>query len=267
VSSWVETPLKHLVSEPIVNGLGEPGRRDDKSWPRYVRTTDIRDLWHLRDDTFASLPPGVAAEAMLARGDILMCAAGSVGRSLYYDGDELACFAGYLVRVRPRRDVNGRYIAYWTQSTHSWDQIAVGAVRSTIDNFSASRYRNMKIQVPDRPTQDAIVTQLDEQCARIDALIAEYQRVREMLDQRLADWTSQFVSGLLDDGARRAVDTPWIPSIPENWELRSLRRAGTGVTWASSSIHRRTSTAAATCLSFAGLMYVLTESSPRRPNG
>src|SRR5687768_9508463 len=116
-------PLRYLSSVPIANGLGLSGAHDDPEWPRYIRTTDIADATSLRDDVFASQPPEVAAAAMVAPGVILMTAAGaSIGKSVTFSESYLACYAGFLVRVRPHSETEGRFLGYWMQSAHYWDQ-------------------------------------------------------------------------------------------------------------------------------------------------
>ena len=136
--TWQNTRLKFLAAIPIQNGLGESGGEDNPDWPRYIRTTDIAGPRELRNDVFASLPPDVAQRALLSPGDLLMTAAGAtIGKSLLYLDNRAACYAGYLVRFRPGRSVDPRFISYWTESLAYGDQIRAGGVVSTIANFSA----------------------------------------------------------------------------------------------------------------------------------
>jgi type I restriction enzyme S subunit len=121
---------------------------------------------------------------MLRRGDIVMTAAGTIGKTLLYDFDEPACYAGYLVRFRPGPEVDGRFIAYWMESHPYWDQIALGKVMSTIENFSASKYQNLLLRVPELAKQRAIADYLEAETARIDALIEKRQRMVELLEER-----------------------------------------------------------------------------------
>lgn len=183
--TWTDARLKHLASVPIRNGLGEAGGETNLTWPRYIRTTDIAGPRKLRTDVFASLPPNVAKSAMVNRGDVLMTAAGAtIGKSLLYDSFAPACFAGYLVRFRPRDDVDSRFISYWTESQDYWDQIQTGKVVSTIENFSAGKYQNLHVRVPDFRTQKAIADYLDRETARIDALIEKKRRMVELIEER-----------------------------------------------------------------------------------
>lgn len=197
--TWKPTRLKYLAAVPIVNGVGEPGSFEDLAWPRYVRTTDIESPTKLRGDTFASLPPETAAGAPLERHDIVMTAAGAtIGKSFRYELDAPACYAGYLVRFRPRADVDPRFISYWTQSSPYWDQIVMGKVVSTIENFSASKYQNMRLRCPDFDAQGAIADYLDTETSRIDALIAKKRRMMDLTEARRGAAIEAMIRSLAD---------------------------------------------------------------------
>lgn len=168
--------LRYLSATPVVNGLGLPGSHDNREWPRYVRTSDIATPTSLRDDVFASQPPDIARQAPLLKGDIVMTAAGSIGRSTMYLSDEPACFAGFLTRFRPNSQAEGRFVLHWMQSKHYWDQVLTGAVKSTIENFSASRYRSLEVPLHGLDEQRRIADFLDDRVAHIDNIIAARQR-------------------------------------------------------------------------------------------
>lgn len=114
-----------------------------------------------------------------------MTAAGAtIGKSLLYESEEPACYAGYLVRFRPSEEADGRFISYWLESHPYWDQIRIGKVVSTIENFSASKYQNLRLYVPDIARQRAIADYLDAETARIDALLMAHQTVLDLLSYR-----------------------------------------------------------------------------------
>ena len=211
--TWQDARLKFLAAEPIRNGLGEAGIEGSPSWPRYVRTTDIAGPRLLRDDVFASLPPDVAKGAMLKCGDIVMTAAGAtIGKSLLYNSEAPACYAGYLVRFSPRVDVDGRFVAYWMESQAYWDQIAAGKVVSTIENFSASKYQNLRLRVPERQAQRAIADHLDAETARIDAVIERKRRMVELLGEQFEAFKNQVIwSGVQHTGPLMRRTDPYRP--------------------------------------------------------
>jgi type I restriction enzyme S subunit len=193
--NWTQTRLKFLASIPITNGVGEPASYSDPAWPRYIRTTDIAGPHALRDDTFASLPFETASAAMLKRDDILMTAAGSIGKSFRFDSDDNACYAGYLVRFRAKDGVDPRFVSYWAESVQYWDQVHSGRVTSTIDNFSAGRYQNLRIAVPGLPDQKAIVGFLDGETARIEKLAAAHRQVANLALERARVLIRMRISG------------------------------------------------------------------------
>ena len=207
--SWTRTRLKHLAAIPITNGVGEPGTFDDPEWPRYVRTTDIAGPRSLRTDVFASLPPETATKALLRRDDLVMTAAGAtVGKSMLYQSDETACYAGYLVRFRPGSNVDPRFISFWTESAPYWDQILSGKVISTIDNFSAGRYQNLVIDVPSLGEQMDIADYLDAETTRLDRLVAARAQMLQLVGERL------------DGRITSVLDRPDWPVAPLKWKTR-----------------------------------------------
>lgn len=181
--SWRATRLRFLVAVPISNGLGLPGIPGEADWPRYIRTTDIAGPRHLRDDTRASQPPDVATQASVERGDLLFCCAGSLGVTYLHLSDEPACYAGYLARVRFRRWVDPRFVAYWAESSICRGQIETGAVRSTIDNFSARKVANLGLLIPDTATQHGVSDFLDRECERIARISAARRRIVEVVSE------------------------------------------------------------------------------------
>jgi hypothetical protein len=173
-----------------------PGTSTDPSWPRYIRITDIESPRSLKPNTFKSLPPEVARAALVEEGDLLLAAVGAtVGKGYFHwKAEGAACYAGYLVRVQPSDDVDGRFLAYWTESTHYWDQIRAGLIQSTIENFSAGKYRQLLAPTPPRQDQRLIADFLDRKTAAIDALIEKKERLIALLQEKRQALITQAVS-------------------------------------------------------------------------
>lgn len=181
---WTSTRLKYLAAVPITNGLGEQGRDAGEGSIRYIRTTDVAGPRDLDETKWASLEPKLAARASVHRGDLLICAAGSLGVTYLHDSDEPACYAGYLARFRPRNGVDARFMSYWAQSRHFLDQVAMGAVRSTIDNFSAGKIRNLLVDAPHFDEQRRIADFLDAETTRLNSIISRSLKVDALAIER-----------------------------------------------------------------------------------
>lgn len=184
MAEWRTVRLKYLSGIPITTGVGLPAEHQNPEWPRYIRTTDIQSPQSLRDDVFYSQPPDLLSVAGVERNDLLLTAAGTVGQSYMHMSDEPAVYAGYLARFRPGPDVDPRFVSYWAQSADYWRQIEVGAVRSTIDNFSAGRYRNMHLRLPSLDVQSRVADFLDRETQRIDQAQAAIARLLDVMTER-----------------------------------------------------------------------------------
>lgn len=229
--TWTTTRLKYLASIPITNGLGEAAQAGDDQWPRYIRTTDISTPRSLDPGKRVTLPPEIAKGGLVQRDDLLLCAAGSLGKTYLHDSDEIACYAGYLVRFRARRSLaDPRFISYWAQSRPFLDQLAVDAVRSTIDNFSAGKYQNMSLEAPGSDDQARIADFLDDQVALLDEVVAR----RRSQIETLSEWTLAAVSEILATPAHPGeghLSMPWLSSrMATLTKLSSVCSLQSGVT-------------------------------------
>jgi len=221
-----ERRLKYCVKRPIKNGIGAAAEYDNPAWPRYVRITDIKGPRTLRDDTFMSLPPEQAVEAPFDVGDILAAAVGATFGKTYLHTKDIgpAAFAGYLVRISPSPDFDGRFVAYWSESGHYWDQVNTSVVQSTIQNFSAAKYAELRLPTPLLETQRAIANYLDRETSRLDALVAAKERVLGLLaEKRRALITCAVTRGLDPHAPLRDSGISWLGEIPAHWEIERAR--------------------------------------------
>jgi len=195
---WKRYRLKHLAASPITTGVGLPAEHEEHSWPRYIRTTDIDGPRSLRSDVFFSQPPELVDAAGVQKYDLLMTAAGAtIGKTYLHLTDSPAVYAGYLARFRSGPHVEPRFVAFWAQSSNYWAQIEQGAVRSTIDNFSAGRYQNLEIWCPPLETQVRIADELDAYVATHDEAQREIADLRRLTDERREAVVTAAVTGKL----------------------------------------------------------------------
>ena len=168
------TRVKFIRSGALLYGANQPADSRSAEDPRYIRITDLNDDGSLRGDTYHSLPEHLAVPYLLQDGDLLLARSGAtVGKAFRYRQEwGRACFAGYLIRLRPdRRKVLPDYLHYFTQSRTYWDQVKMHTVQSTIANVSAERYGNFVVPLPPLKEQQAIVDYLNGAVANLDRLV------------------------------------------------------------------------------------------------
>lgn len=221
-------PLRRLAVTPIVNGVGEAAEEWSDGDYRYIRTTDIASLDGLHDAKKAGLPMEKGAGAVLRYDDIVMTAAGAtIGKAHHWRSHESACYAGFLVRFRadPRK-CDSRFIAWWTQSDDYAHQVSAGAVRSTIDNFSAGKYRALRVPLFNLNDQRSKAAYLDSEVPKIDAVIDKQRTLRDSLRLRRASMIEAAVTrGLGFKSSLRTSDSGEVNRVPDGWSLIRADRA------------------------------------------
>jgi hypothetical protein len=200
-------PLRQLSRAPIASGVGESARPYDPSGLRFVRTTDIAGPMLLKADTRRSLPVERGRTAPLERWDLLLSSAGTIGKSyLHVLDDEAACYAGFLVRIKPRDPLTARFLSYWTQTPEFLDQAHSGASVSTIANFSAGKYRSVQATIPTAAADMVrIVRYLDHAELRLAGALGAKARTAALLAERRAAVTSGHLAGLWEEGVATQV--------------------------------------------------------------
>jgi type I restriction enzyme S subunit len=197
---WEVLRLRRLARESIKNGVGESAQHFREDWPRYIRITDIAGPTTLKDSTKASLPLEIANRAPLSPGDLLFAAVGATfGKSyLHTEMGHPCCYAGFLVKVSPNELATSEFLSLWAQSNVYWDQLRSQVIQATIQNFSASRYKDLVVSVPPVEEQQAICRWITDECQPLDDAIArteeEIKLIREYRDRLITD----VVTGQID---------------------------------------------------------------------
>ena len=145
-------------------GIAAPAVEYDPHLPAYLRITDINDNGTLNQIDRKSVNDSSAVDYMLRDGDIVFARTGnSTGRNYYYDSrDGEFAFAGFLIKFSlDNSKVNPRFVKYYAQSKSYWDWVASFNTGSTRGNLNAKTYAQMPIPLPNRSSQDAIVTICD----------------------------------------------------------------------------------------------------------
>jgi len=221
---WECLRLRSVSGSPLSNGVGEASDRANPDDPRYIRITDISTTRSLRSDTFRSLPSEIAEKALVKKGDILLAAVGATfGKSYLHDSDVAACYAGYLVRYRAAEGIIADFISYFTESYGYWDQLNSNVIQSTVQNFSASRYGEVRTAIPPRDEQNAIAAFLDHEIGKIDDLISEQEQLITLLDEKRQAVISHAVTkGLNPDVEMKDSGIEWLGEVPAHWVKEPL---------------------------------------------
>jgi len=146
-----------------------------------------------------------SAKVRPQRGDVLMGKAASTGKIAYVDTDREFGVWSPLAILRPDPSrLEGRWLEWALKSPATQAQIDMACTYNTQKNISMDDIGRVKIPVPSLADQRRFVTDLDQQTAKIDTLIAETERFIELSRERRSALVSAAITGQID--VRSATD-------------------------------------------------------------
>ena len=162
------------------------------------------------------------------KGDILYSVVGSFGKPVYVDFDKQMVFQRHIAILRPKRNVNARFIYYTMLNPQFYklvDKLAIGCSQRTV---TLDTLRNIEVNLPDKDIQDKMVGIL----SLIDEKIDINNNVNDNLEQQLMllydYWFTQFDFPDNDgnpyqtSGGKMVWNDTLKRNIPENWKVQSV---------------------------------------------
>jgi len=125
------------------------------------------------------------------------------------------------------RDVEPRYIHHMMRSSiyvQGYTRLLTG-IRPNSLQMSRDDLMDFPVLLPPRAEQTAIAAFLDRETAKIDALVAEQERLIALLKEKRQAVISRAVTKGLNPGAlMKASGIEWLGEIPAHWVLMALSR-------------------------------------------
>jgi len=195
----------------------------------YLRNVDVQwDCVNINDLPAMDFPPSVRERYRLARGDLLVCEGGEVGRTAIWQDELEECYYQKAVhRLRRRRpDEHPRFLFYVMQAAASQGAFRAGSSLNTIDHLTAEKLRRHRLPFAPSDEQRAVSEFLDRETENIDALVAKKQRLIELLQEKRTALISHAVTkGLDPDVPMQDSGITGLGAIPAHWDFGVLRRA------------------------------------------
>ncbi len=91
-------------------------------------------------------------------------------------------------------------------------------------NLSWDDLKYLPVFVPPMEEQEAIMHFLDQETSKIDALVAEQQRLIELLkEKRQAVISHAVTKGLNPNAPMKPSGIPWLGDVPEHWQVTTIK--------------------------------------------
>ncbi len=236
---WMIDRLKWSTVSSKNGVWGDEAKQDANDIP-CVRVADF-DRQRLRveldEPTIRNILGSERVGRVLKQGDLLLEKSGGgegqpVGCVVLYDDQLPAVCSNFVARVQT---APGMYSSFW-RYVHA----AAYAVRlntrsikqtSGIQNLDASQYFDERAAFPPLPEQTQIAAFLDLETAKIDALVAEQEKLIALLKEKRQAVISHAVTKGLDPSVpMKHSGVDWLGELPADWEVRTIAKVSTKIT-------------------------------------
>jgi type I restriction enzyme S subunit len=127
--------------------------------------------------------------------------------------------------MRPSKDVDGRFAQYQILNRDFIAIVDGSTFGAKMPRVSWDFLCNMALTTPPKTEQQTIAAFLDRETGKIDALIAEQQRLVELLaEKRQAVISHAVTKGLTPNVPMKDSGIIWLGEVPAHWEVRRLKR-------------------------------------------
>ncbi|MCE9641037.1 MAG: restriction endonuclease subunit S [Betaproteobacteria bacterium] len=207
MSGLQERPEVNLADvADLVRGVTYPkAEARDQAAPGYVpmlRATNIQDSkLVLNTDLVHIAERNVSSEQRLRPGDIVVAtSSGSkhlLGKSALLRSDWTGAFGAFCAAIRPKPNVEPRYLAAFLQSPSYWKQVGKKALGVNINNLRRGDIETLTLPLPDLDEQRRIAAEIEKQFSRLDEAVAGLKRIKANLKRYQAAILKAAVEGRL----------------------------------------------------------------------
>ncbi len=135
----------------------------------------------------------------------------------------------YACCTPKRDDVNQYYYCYLLRylARNGFILSLAKGIRERSTDFRFNDFKELYLPVPSREEQDAIVSYIDLHSTKIDAAIAQQQKMIDLLNERKQIIINNAVTkGLNPNVKMKDSGVDWIGEIPEHWGVLRIRYIG-----------------------------------------
>ncbi|MGY0611250.1 restriction endonuclease subunit S [Luteimonas sp. A501] len=142
---------------------------------------------------------------------------GSLGLAISHVCTNQGCKA-----LVPQADQRSRFVAYALSIAGT--ALNVRGKGTTFLELSRDELGNFPLALPEASEQDAVIAFLDRETARIDALIAEQEKLLALLAEKRQATISHAVTRSLDPNVpMKDSGIAWLGEVPAHWAVKRLR--------------------------------------------
>ena len=234
---WEIGRLKNSIKS-CRNGIWGDEPQGDNNDVACIRVTDFNRInmeIEVNDITIRNIPASKQKMYLLKYGDLLIEKSGGgekqpVGFVTIFKHNIPAVYANFIARMELKEEKAYSGFYKYVHSAMYSVRLNVRSIKQTtgIQNLDTNYYFEERVIYPPLNEQKAIANFLDQKTAEIDALIADKEKLIELLqEKRQAIITEAVTKGLNPNVRMKDSGIEWIGEIPEHWEVRKIKYLAT----------------------------------------
>lgn len=139
--------------------------------------------------------------------------------------DRDGCSTTEFLVLEPSEILHGSYLRYLLLRPSFITEVDASTFGAKMPRANWDFIGGIHIPIPPKAIQKKIATYLDRETARIDALVAEKERMLALLEQKRAALISRTVTrGLNPKAPTKPSGLDWLGEIPKHWKLERSKR-------------------------------------------
>lgn len=231
--SWQVYPFKLFIDRNDGGVWGdEPTGISDTMVLRSTEQT-IDGFWKIDEPAFRQLSFNEKQNSVLDYGDLLITK--SSGSSLHIGKTTLVtkelaklkcCYSNFTQRIRLNSEFCPKFAWYLFNNAIVRSQFDLLSNSTTgLANLTSTMIGQITVPVAPINEQLSIINFLDQETTKIDALIAEQEKLIELLKEKRQAVISHAVTNGLDPNVKmKDSGVEWLGLVPAHWSVLSLRR-------------------------------------------
>ena len=221
---WEELPLK-IVASYNDDVIDETTEADQEILYVDISSVD-RAVGIVAKDAMSFSAAPSRARRKVKDGDVIVSTVRTYLRAIariVEPEENLVVSTGFAV-IRPLERIFHGFLGYLLSANFFVDEVISKSVGVSYPAINASDLVSIKVPVPTIEEQQTIAAFLDRETGKIDTLIAEQQRLVELLaEKRQAVISHAVTKGLNPNATMKDSGIEWLDVVPEHWEVKRLK--------------------------------------------
>jgi type I restriction enzyme, S subunit len=213
---WISPVLRGASPRPI----DDPTYFDEDGEFAWVRIADVSSSNGILNRTSQKLSQlGSSLSVKLNPGSLFVSIAGTVGKPCITTIK--ACIHDGFVYF-PRMTIEPKFLYRIFEAGTCYGGLGKWGTQL---NLNTDTIGSIRVAVPPKSEIEAILTFLDYETGKIDALVREQRRLIELLkEKRRAIISHAVTKGLNPSAPMKDSGIPWLGEVPEHWNVKRIKR-------------------------------------------